>query len=63
MSHRKSKLEADLGKFVQQYRRKAPRGKEPNDRRYDREVEKRAKALRPEELDELLRGSVDEDQG
>ncbi|MGZ6042872.1 MAG: hypothetical protein ACXWKW_11830 [Asticcacaulis sp.] len=47
--------------FVQQYARKAQKGVEPNDRRYDRELEKDIKRMRPDELDELLRlGETDE---
>jgi hypothetical protein len=43
-----------LGEFVQQYKRKAQKGVEPNDRSYSREIEGMIKQLRPEELSELL---------
>jgi hypothetical protein len=46
---------ADLGRFVQQYARKAHRGMDPNDRQYSRKVEKLVKAMKPEELDQILR--------
>jgi hypothetical protein len=42
-------------RFVDQYGRKAQKGIEPNDRAYDRNVEKTVKRMRPEQLDELLR--------
>jgi hypothetical protein len=41
--------------FVQKYGRKAQRGIEPNDRRYDREVEQSLRRMKPDELDSLLR--------
>jgi hypothetical protein len=46
---------ADLQLFVQQYARPAPKGREPNDRRYRRDIEKMAKRMQPDELDDLLR--------
>jgi hypothetical protein len=46
---------ATLQTFVQQYARKAHKGFDPNDRRYDREVERAIKHLTPETLDSLLR--------
>jgi hypothetical protein len=42
-------------RFVEQYGRKAQKGIEPNDRTYDRKVEKTVKRMKPERLDELLR--------
>ena len=44
-----------LRRFVDQYGRKAQKGIEPNDRAYDRKVEKTVKRMKPEHLDELLR--------
>jgi hypothetical protein len=41
--------------FAQQYGRKAQKGEEPNDRRYDRKIEKTVKKMKPEVLDRLLR--------
>jgi len=57
VSRRKRKLEADLGRFMQQYRRKRHPNWDPNDRSYNRELEAKIKRMRPEELDELLRSS------
>lgn len=47
-------LSDDLARFVRQYERRAQKGVEPNDRRYDRKIEKQMKRLRPEELSALL---------
>lgn len=52
----KSQLAGQLGRFVQQYARKAHKGWDPNDRNYDRKVEEKMKRLSPEELSELLSG-------
>jgi hypothetical protein len=46
---------AALRTFVQEYGRKAQKHSEPNDRRYDRDIERAIKHLRPEQLDRLLR--------
>jgi hypothetical protein len=49
-----------LGAFVQQYGRKAQKQGDPNDRRYDKKIEKAMRTLRPEELSDLLSGDGDE---
>ena len=52
---KKEKLRGDLVAFIKQYRRrKGGNAWDPNDRTYDRELEKKIKRLKPEELDELL---------
>jgi hypothetical protein len=38
---------AQVQKFVQLYARKAQSGVEPNDRRYDRKVQRRVRRMRP----------------
>jgi hypothetical protein len=43
-----SNLSGNLRVFTKQYARKAQRGVEPNDRRYDSKVEKRMKTLVPQ---------------
>ena len=48
--------EAELSEFLRQYSRKAPKRGEPNDRGYDRRLEKRIKRLDPEVFDDLLNG-------
>ena len=51
----KRALEAEtMRRFVQQYGRKAQKRVEPNDRHYDRAVERRAKRMPPLVLDALL---------
>ena len=50
---KKEKLRGKLVAFMQQYRRKKA-AHDPNDRHYVRELEKKIKKMRPEELDELL---------
>jgi len=52
----KSKLAAELGRFVHQYARKAHKNWDPNDRNYDRKLEEKMKRLSPEDLSELLSG-------
>jgi hypothetical protein len=52
----KSQLAAELGRFVQQYARKAHKNWDPNDRSYDRKLEEKMKRLTPEDLSELLSG-------
>jgi hypothetical protein len=55
----KASLAAKLGRFVQQYGRKAQKGWDPNDRSYDRKLEAKMKKLSPEELSDLLSGEED----
>lgn len=50
---------AELAVFVRQYGRKAQKGCEPNDRRYDRDTEQAVLRLNPLELDRLLREDED----
>jgi hypothetical protein len=57
---KRARLVGQLGAFVQQYGRKAQKKGDPNDRRYDKKVEKAMRALRPDELSELLSGDGDE---
>ncbi len=53
-------MEAEVDIFLRQYRRKRQRGREPNDRHYDRQIEERVKHMDPLELDALLRGDMDD---
>lgn len=46
---------AEIRLFAKQYARKARKGLDPNDRRYERETERRIKRMRPDERDGLLR--------
>jgi len=51
---KKEWLKSNIGQFVKEYGRKAQRGVEPNDRQYDRKVEKLIKRMDPQELSDLL---------
>ena len=46
------------GRVAQKFRatiwRKAQKGTDPNDRRYDRDIEKSIKCMKPDELDRLF---------
>ena len=57
---RRAKEAATLALFVKRYARKAQKGVEPNDRRYDRKIEQRVRRMAPEALDALLREGDDE---
>ena len=64
MSKRSKRLEGQIGTFMQQHGRRKPPGRgEPNDRRYDREVEQAVKRMDPYELDEFLRGEAEDLSG
>ncbi|MFP6561339.1 hypothetical protein WJ542_23990 [Paraburkholderia sp. B3] len=52
-SRAKTRLTGELSRFVQQYARKA-QASEPNDRQYDRKLEKKMKRLSASELSDLL---------
>jgi hypothetical protein len=56
MARKKRERESTLGAFLRQYGRKRQKGREPNDRGYDRKLEAKVQRMRPEDLDELLRG-------
>ena len=58
MKKKQNKLTKNIGDFFKAYQRKAQRGVEPNDRHYDRKVEKKVKALPPEELSNLMHDDV-----
>jgi len=57
---RRAKEAATLQLFAKQYARKAQKGVEPNDRRYDQKIAERVRRMSPEELDSLLRDGEDE---
>jgi hypothetical protein len=59
-SHRRRRLEGEIGTFLQQYARKAHRGHDPNDRGYDRDVEAAVQRMSAEELDALVHDAPDE---
>lgn len=59
MSKRKKRLAQEIGSFVQQYRRPTNPNIDPNDRRYDRQVEARVRRLGAEEFQALLESGAE----
>ncbi|WP_133645632.1 hypothetical protein [Paraburkholderia flava] len=55
----KSRLAGELGRFVQQYARKA-QAWEPNDRQYDHKLERKMKRLSAVDLSNLLTGAEED---
>lgn len=47
-------MQGAVGAFLKQYQRRAQRNCEPNDRQYDRDVEKKIKSLDPWTLHEIM---------
>lgn len=56
----RKQLARDVGHFLRLYQRKAQKGVEPNDRRYDHKIERILQRLKPEELDFLLNGEAED---
>jgi hypothetical protein len=50
----RSRQAAEIELYLRQVARPARKGQEPNDRRYDRDVERQLRQLSPEALDALL---------
>ncbi|OAJ51842.1 hypothetical protein A6V36_14825 [Paraburkholderia ginsengiterrae] len=50
------RMVGQLGCFVQTYARKAHAGYDPNDRRYDKQMEEAMQRLRPVDFSDLLSG-------
>lgn len=62
MSKRRKNLEIKIGSFIKEYTRKRNPGMDPNDRCYDRDIERKIKRLPLEELNELLNGNHDDEE-
>ena len=60
MRQNKKYIAKELGAFLKAYRKKAQKGQEPNDRRYDPDFQRLLRRLKPDELDKLLFGDEDE---
>ena len=56
----RKQLARDLGQFLRLYQKRAQKGAEPNDRRYDPAVEQIVQRLKPEDLEVLLNGEEDD---
>lgn len=61
MDKRPDRLIGKIGTFMKQYGRKAEHGHDPNDRHYDRKLERIVKKMDPRDLDEILNGPSDND--
>jgi len=57
----KKQLSNRIATFLRKYARKSDAHHDPNDRSYDREIEKIIKSMSPEELDRLMREGEDDD--
>ena len=62
MAQKRQVQVSELSKFVQQYCRKRQKGKEPNDRGYDRKLEAKIKRMKAEEIDKLMRDAENDEQ-
>jgi hypothetical protein len=61
MTDRKAKLGSQFETFLRQYGRTSRRGGfDPNDRKYDRKVERLYKRMRPEDVAEIFEESDDD---
>jgi hypothetical protein len=56
VSKKRQKLQGEIARFLQQYGRKRQKGQEPNDRRYDKKIQREIDQLTPEALEGLLDG-------
>ena len=56
MSKKIDKIRREFGSFKRQYERKAHAGWDPNDRSYDRKMERQIKNMDPTELSEIMSG-------
>jgi hypothetical protein len=59
--NREERVAAALQLFVKQYARKAQKGSEPNDRRFDLKLQVRVRRMQSKDLDALLRHGEDEE--
>ena len=61
MSKRNRRLAGDLAKFTKQCGRKKRKNGDPNDRGYDKTLQRTIRRMDPSELDELLDGGGEDD--
>lgn len=53
-SSRRDREAAEIDLYLRQVARPAQKGKDPNDRRHDRDIERKMRRLKPQALDALL---------
>jgi hypothetical protein len=58
----RKRVQDEIGGFLRQYRRRAHRGMDPNDRLYDRHLEKVVKRMPPEDLQRAIDRELDDDE-
>ena len=58
---KEQRLAAATARYLRQIGRKAQKGVEPNDRKFDRELDEKLSRMRPEDVDALFRGGSDEE--
>jgi hypothetical protein len=56
------RLASDIAVYLKKVGRKAQKGQEPNDRCYDRELERKLQQLRPADFDALVRAGEEDDE-
>ncbi|KQR36747.1 hypothetical protein ASF91_01170 [Rhizobium sp. Leaf155] len=56
---KRDRIAAQIDLYLQQVARPAQKRQEPNDRRYDREIERSLRTIKPQDLDALLNGQDD----
>jgi hypothetical protein len=56
---KKQELTGEVSVFVREYKRRAHKGHDPNDRGYDRKLEEKIKRMKPDELSSLLSGDAE----
>jgi len=56
MAHSKKSLDSKFGAFLKSYSRRKHKRFDPNDRSYDRKIEKMVKSMHPEELCKFING-------
>lgn len=54
MAYNKKRIKSSIGFFLKQYKRKSNKCFDPNDRSYDRKLERIVKKMPPEELSKLI---------
>jgi hypothetical protein len=55
-------LASRIDEFLRLYGRRAQRGEEPNDRRYDRKIEAQLSRMKPIDVSALITGGDDSDE-
>lgn len=57
----RQRLASDVAVYLREVGRKTQKGRDPNDRGHDRELERKLRRMRPEDVDALMRSGDDEE--